>query len=126
GLPFTRVAAVLQHTVPGVPLVYTGDEVGLEYEPYEDPGVLKWNDRLRLRPLYQRLAQLREEHPALHSGSFELLPVNSPMQLSFFRKTDDKNWVLVILNFDNSANHSELQLPQSIVDQISGRPVRDL
>ena len=68
GVEVQRVAAVLLHTLPGIPIVYTGDEVGAEFEPYEDPPPIQWDDAQGLRPLYRRLAELRETLPRSPAG----------------------------------------------------------
>ena len=133
GADMTRVAAVLLHTVPGVPLVYTGDEVGAEYEPYDDPPPIAWDDRHGLRHLYRRLAVLREALPALHSGQcISLPPPDSPSVYAFIRAVDHRNWVLVMLNFGPPAQVTvDLPVPYAhwvaataLVDLLGGEPVR--
>ncbi|WP_207480231.1 alpha-amylase family glycosyl hydrolase [Arenibaculum pallidiluteum] len=68
----TRVAAALLMTLPGLPLVYTGDEVGAEYEPYKGPRPLNWVDRHGLRAHYRRLIALRASDPALRGPGLRL------------------------------------------------------
>ncbi len=131
GPEITRVAAILLHTVPGVPLVYTGDEVGAEYEPYEDVPPLAWDDPHGLKALYRRLAELREALPALHSGAFiSLPPRNNPAVYAFIRAAGPDDWVLVALNFGPAAQVA-LEPPApyagkiaatTVVDLLTGRP----
>ena len=132
GLPTTRAAAVLQHMVPGVPMLYTGDEVGAEFEPYEDPEPISWQDKHGLRELYRNLAELREKLPAIHSGSFISLPLQgSPAAFGFIRLLDEKNWALVLVNFGPAAT-VEAAIPPDLARRLSGtvqdglsrRPVR--
>ena len=126
GRTATRTAAALQHTVPGVPLVYTGDEVGAEYEPYEDPPPISWQDAHGLRELYRKLALLREKLPAIRSGGFiPLPPENNPSAYAFLRVVDRKNWALVIVNFGR-AGSVDLKIPESkVVDFEDGAVLRD-
>ncbi len=111
GLAKTRVAAVLQHTLPGVPIVYTGDEFGAEFDPYQDPEPLAWQDTVELRPFYRKLAELREEVPALHGREFyPAMPKNSGSAYAYFRTGDDGKTVLVVLNFGSAV---DLKVPVS-------------
>jgi cyclomaltodextrinase / maltogenic alpha-amylase / neopullulanase len=125
GPEVTRVAAVVQHTVPGVPLVYTGDEVGAEYEPYEDPPPISWEDKHGLRGLYRRLAELRETLPALHSGDFiPLPPLERSGAYAFLRVADRENWALILVNFD-LPERVTLNPPKDFAKLLSGTRVED-
>jgi len=73
GLATTRLAAVLLFTVPGIPLVYAGDEVGASFEPYNHPAPIRWTDPDYLLPLYSRLIKLRHDIPALTSPALRML-----------------------------------------------------
>ena len=68
-----RVAAGLQFTMPGVPMLFAGDEIGLEGVngedarrpfPWGDPD--RWDDDTLAA--YAGLARLRGEHEALRRG----------------------------------------------------------
>ncbi|MFT4083553.1 MAG: glycoside hydrolase family 13 protein [Nocardioides sp.] len=68
-----RVAAGLQFTLPGVPMVFAGDELGLEGVNGEDGRrPMPWARRAEwdtdTLAAYGRLARLRREHPALIEG----------------------------------------------------------
>jgi glycosidase len=69
----TRVAAALLMTLPGLPLVYTGDEVGAEYEPYDEGPPIAWTDRHGLEAHYRRLIALRRAEPALRGPAMRLV-----------------------------------------------------
>lgn len=72
GAQRTRVAATMLLTLPGLPLIYNGDEVGAEFLPYEERP-LSWDDRHGLLAYYTKLVRLRKEVPALHSPHMKLL-----------------------------------------------------
>ena len=72
-----RLATLIQMTLPGAPCIYYGDEVGLEGR--EDPDCRRaypWDpvkqDR-GLRDFVAGLIALRQAHPVLRRGRFELL-----------------------------------------------------
>jgi len=126
----TYAAFVLAFTFPGVPLVYYGDEVGLEGG--EDPDCrrsMPW-DRARwdLRTLerVRRLASLRKELRALREGSF--IPLAAPGAIAFARATDDPHeTVLVVVNPRDSRLHVKVFVPRTelfdampLLDRLSG------
>ncbi|MGA9520307.1 MAG: alpha-amylase family glycosyl hydrolase [Myxococcaceae bacterium] len=137
GVDTTRVAAILLLTLPGIPVIYSGDEVGAEYEPYKDPAPIKWVDRHGLQALYKKLTHLRGTKEALQGGRFERIPVKgNPSAYVFARdattagKSDD--FAFVALNF-GGATTLELspsrQLQQKLVgsgelvDALTGRSI---
>jgi alpha-glucosidase len=77
-----RVAAGLQFTLPGVPMVFAGDEIGLEGVNGEDARrTMPWDrpeewDRTTLAT-YAALAQLRRAHPALRRGGLRWAHVDT-------------------------------------------------
>jgi len=104
GVGVLKVAAVLQHTVPGIPLVYNGDEVGAEFSPYDDPPPIKWSDPHSLKKLYRRLAELRETEEPLRMGeSVDIDVQRNPRAIAYLRKSSANEWLLVVLNFGQAA-----------------------
>ncbi|ACG74213.1 alpha amylase catalytic region [Anaeromyxobacter sp. K] len=126
GLAMTRVAAVLLHALPGIAVVYTGDEVGAEFQPYEEGPPVSWVDVHGLRPLYRRLAALREDLPALRRGAYRRVAVpGHPAAFAFLRDAGPAGRALVVLNFGGPAR-LRLQGPAGPLpdwDAISERPV---
>jgi glycosidase len=59
GIGRTRVAAAMLLTLPGIPCLYTGEEVGAAYEPYKNAHPIAWDDVDGLRGWYKRLIALR-------------------------------------------------------------------
>lgn len=121
----TRVATVLLHTLPGLALVYAGDEVGAEYEPYEDPEALTWDDPRGLRALHRRLAWLRDEVPAIRDGA--LVPITTPASpaVHAFAREAGADRAVVIANFGAAAT-VRLDVRDAAAfkwDALAGRPV---
>lgn len=120
GLSQTRVAAALLLTLPGLPLIYNGDEVGAEFEPYDEQPIT-WRDRHELTAYYTRLVQLRRGFPALNSPNLELLSTDrDDTVLAYIRRPErdarrpvpgcqDERSALVLLNF--SSQPIDLRLP---------------
>ena len=128
GPELTRVAAVLQFTVPGIPAMFAGDEVGASYEPYSNLTPISWRDRFGLRPLYKRLIDLRHEVPALTSSRMDILSTSSSSVLAFVRPAVDTGGpVLVALNF-GSKGRVEIEGAPALEELLvrSGGETRDL
>jgi glycosidase len=133
GPELTRVAACLLFTLPGVPLVYTGDEVGAEFLPYGPAHApIRWTDRHGLRPLYKRLIALRHRVPALRSRSLALVSTDADDRvLAYVRSAKQpgggESVALVMLDFGAAAD-TRLALPRGLpagawVDLASGERV---
>jgi cyclomaltodextrinase / maltogenic alpha-amylase / neopullulanase len=130
GLARTRLAATMLLTLPGLPLLYTGDEVGAEFQPYDEGPVLNLADPHGLREHYARLAALRREHPALQSERIEILETSHPERVLGYlrpgeRREDD---IIVLLNYDPAPVRVALPAGAfggtgSLLDLLSGAPI---
>jgi cyclomaltodextrinase len=131
GVDLTRVATALLLTLPGVPCVYLGDEVGAEFEPYRDAGPLRWEDRHGLRPFHRDLIRLRRSLPALRAPGWRpIRPDDLPRVYGYVRHlADGAEPVLVLLNFSPDATEARLPLPPefgpsgTLTDQLTGDAV---
>jgi glycosidase len=132
GPELTRVAAALEFTVPGVPLLFGGDEIGANYVPYSNLTKIPWKDRFGLRPWYDELIRMRDELPALRSHDMRVLSTDESGVLAFVRPAvPGGDPVLVVLNFSKGARATIARDPEldrvlargPFVDAISGEPV---
>ena len=95
-----KVAAVLLLTLSGIPCIYTGQEYGIEFEPYRNSQPLLWLDPHGLRTYYQKLITIRHATPALYSPRWLPLELRSSRQVyGYLRGGVDTTPVLVLLNF---------------------------
>jgi len=99
---FLEPMTVLYFTLPGIPLIYSGQEAG-NYRrlSFFDKDSIEWKED-KISALLSKLAALRKEHPALWSGNpgFGYFPVTTTRQdhvLAFGRRKDDQH-LLVLLN----------------------------
>ncbi len=98
-----HLAAVLQFTLPGVPMVFAGDELGLEGVDGEDSRrTMPWDDPAALdtptRDLYAALAAVRRAHRALRRGSLRWARVEAD-SVAYLREHPDGS-VLVCVSRD--------------------------
>jgi cyclomaltodextrinase len=104
GLPATRMAAALMFTLPGIPSIFNGQEIGSLRHPHETDQIfaadrpIRELDECELYPHYQALIRLRLEHPSLHGPRFEMARVHTrdPV-VAFLRGVSDKA-VLCLFN----------------------------
>ncbi len=97
-----EVMAVLSYTVPGMGLIYSGQEAGLDKRlRFFEKDTINW-DNLIFADLYTTLNNLKKENPALwngnHGGTMTRLGDGSNQFIySFIREKDDRK-VIAILN----------------------------
>lgn len=95
-----RLAAVMMTTLPGVPLLYTGTEVGSS-EPrdiYEKIPVKFWEDVHGMRAHWSGLLALRAQHKPLQIGSIRFLDVEPSSSVLAYERAAHGKRVLMVLN----------------------------
>jgi glycosidase len=97
-------------TMPGVPGLYIGDEIGAAFEPYREGPPIAWADPHDLRPFHARLLELRRQHAALRSRDIRMLDLGLSDQLLAYVRPGAKpsESVLVLLNYGPAAIHVPL------------------
>ena len=104
--------AVLTYTLPGMPLIYSGQEAGnnkrLEFFE-KDP--IEWKDHT-LFELYKQLNILRKNNPALwsgvKSGNYKVIPNNNPESVFTFLREKGSNEIFSIFNLSDQSIEIEL------------------
>jgi alpha-glucosidase len=94
-----HVAAVLQFTLPGVPMVFAGDELGMDGVDGEDSRrTMPWDDPAafgtRTSTVYAALARLRTEHVALRRGGLRWVHAGAD-EVAFLREHPDETLLVV-------------------------------
>jgi len=108
--------AVLSYTFPGMPLIYSGQEAGLDKRLlFFEKDTIDWSN-VKKEAFYTTLNHLKTAHPALWNGTAggELIALSDkkdPAVVAFVRqKGNDK--VLVILNLSGDNQDFELNANQ--------------
>jgi len=107
-----KATAVLAFTFPGVPLMYTGEEVGNEKKLslFEKVNI-DWSKGKDFKKFYETLNLLRLEHPALRHGTYTSISNSVNPHMYSCIRTIGKDTVLVIINFGSGAAAANLQFP---------------
>lgn len=127
-----RAAAYFQMTCTGVPIIYYGDELGMEGEG--DPDCrrpMRWNDADGNATLafYQRLTEMRKSSDALLHGSFMSWDAKDNGLYAFLRTTDSQS-ALTIINTSAAKQKGTFALPEALCgkktvkDAFSGKDIK--
>lgn len=126
GVGCYRAALAMLLTLPGIPCLFTGDEVGAEFEPYTTPGPIDWTDREGLRDDIRRLITLRRQTPSLHSRSWEPLAVSPADALfAYLRGDRETGQAVVVINFSPDEQLATIGLPAEFIATSEARNLLD-
>ena len=112
-----KTFAVLSATMEGMPLIYNGQEVGMDKRlEFFDKDPIEWKES-DFRPFYTQLMHLKQDHPALRNGTrgepMERISTSDTTSVYAFSRGEAGEKVVVFLNFSGEqvsfeAEHSTL------------------
>lgn len=107
-----KLAAVLVNTLPGVPMVYTGDEAANDrrlklFEKVE----ADWSKGRDVTDVYKRLFHLRKENKALSRGEMIRLDTKAASNVYAFARVAEDDVVIVVLNFGSEPQFTSVHVP---------------
>jgi len=104
GSPAIEAYATFLFTLPGIPLIYAGQEIGETQQPsLFEKSVLNWAESdTSLYALYQSLIYLRRKNPCFNKGDFVQLPTASLSgSVGAFMRFHPQSVAIVITNLKN-------------------------
>ncbi len=119
-----KAFAVLTYTLPGMPLIYTGQETGMNraFEFFKKDKAPEWTPRNEYFTFYQTLNGLKHSRKELAAGtagaSLQMLDAGSADVLSFVRGAADGSRTFVAVNLGASA--APLALADSVKTSLAG------
>ena len=101
GISMMKIASLIQFTLPGVPSIYYGDEIGMQgmKDPFNRACMLWDKPNEELLKWYKRLGQIRHSSKAFIDGDFEKLYCDGGV-IAYSRNSEGDN-VLVAINNSN-------------------------
>lgn len=119
-----KAYAVLAFTIQGMPLVYSGQEAGLNKRlAFFEKDSIDWSD-LKYQNFYKQLTLFKENNPALYSGEYGgkpvFLDVKNPMVIAYQRERDG-NQVQVIINLSSETQEIDGAALAAFEDEFSGQ-----
>ncbi len=114
-----KAFAVLSFTAPGMPLIYSGQETGLDKRlRFFDKDTIEWKQDHEMMKFYTQLLRLKRINPALwngeHGGNMARIKTGNPNVYAFVRKKDVEgrtNHVMVVLNL--SKEKQSINMPSA-------------
>lgn len=103
GVSMMKIASIIQYTLPGVPSLYYGDEIGMQgmKDPFNRACMDWYEPNTELHRWYKRLGEIRRGCKAFERGSF--VPVYCSYKTVAYLRSGDNNEVLVAVNLDENA-----------------------
>ncbi len=133
GLPRTKMVAALLFSLPGIPMLYNGQEVGIQGHPYASQPIFQAEqsiqslDQKNLFPYYRQLIRMRQQHPALQDTILQVLTVSPEETMMAFQRGKAPDNLLVLVNLDSMSTTCQLNLKTlSLPDSVQQYTFRDL
>ncbi|HEY9722680.1 MAG TPA: alpha-amylase family glycosyl hydrolase [Oscillatoriaceae cyanobacterium] len=103
-----KEAAFFQFVYPGAPVIYYGDELGMQgaMDP-DNRRCMAWNtvQGNQMLAYYKKLIAIRKAHPALRGPVFQTLMRHNDFRLFAFVRADQTEKVVVALNSGKNATY---------------------
>lgn len=124
-----KTFATFIFTAYGIPMLYTGQEVGLDKRlPFFSKDTINWSDPKNLQPFYKQLVTLHAQNHALWAGKYGGMPVQvndaRDKDVYAFVREKSGNKVIGIMNFSDKpqqANLTDETVAGSYRDVFSGQ-----
>lgn len=129
-----KQSAAITFVTPGIPLIYNGQEVGLQKQlAFFEKDAIDWNankDAATWTAFYAKFVKLRKANPALHSGlaggNLNFFD-NQPDKLLAFSRSKAKDNVVFLANTSARAIKTKLPISKTLagkyIDYATGKTV---
>ncbi len=110
-----KAMAVLTFTIPGMPLIYSGQEAGLSKRlAFFEKDLINWKNDQNLIPFYTKLIALKKNHPALwngaEGGSMQRIKTNADDKIFAFKRQKGEDVLIALFNFSAESQKINLKL----------------
>ena len=106
--------SVLCYTLPGMPLIYSGQEAGMNKRlRFFEKDTIDWKD-IKYQEFYTKMNKLKKQNIALWNGQFggdiKIIHSKTDSPVFAFERTKDNNRIIVILNLSDQSAEAKLEI----------------
>jgi len=106
--------SVLCYTLPGMPLIYSGQEAGLDHRlSFFDKDSIDWSNII-YEDFYKSMNQLKKDNIALWNGSYggdiNIIHCKKESSIFAFTRIKDENKIVVILNLSDNEAETDIEI----------------
>lgn len=124
GASQAQVTAVVAFTLPGVPMLYAGQEWGASERPsLFERNSLPWPEKDEATfTFYRSLLQLRRDYPALRTGRFVPLANTQADKILTYGRQTANEYIVIIANLSAQSVKAEIKLaePAAVLQPLWG------
>ncbi|MCF6240788.1 MAG: alpha-glucosidase C-terminal domain-containing protein [Bacteroidales bacterium] len=111
--------AVLTFTIPGMPLIYSGQEAGLNKRlAFFEKDLIDWEGGKDFKAFYARLIKLKKEHPALwngaEGGSMQRIATSADDKIFAFIRKKGNDELIAVFNFSPETQKVKLTTKEGV------------
>ncbi len=110
--------SVLCYTLPGMPLIYSGQEAGMDKRlRFFEKDTIDWSD-IKYQDFYTKLNKLKKENVALWNGEYggeiEILHSTKDSPIFAFKRFKNDNIIIVVLNLSAEKASAKIKIEDHI------------
>lgn len=134
GIQGTKMVAALLFSLPGIPMIYCGQEVGFESPVYSSKPIfstdssIQSSDKSGLFNYYAKLTHLRASFDALRSNKMHELSINPSSTMVAFTRESQQELFIIVLNLDSNSTNAMIDLRNypTLIDKIKNYELKDV
>ena len=132
GLARTKMAAALTFALPGIPLIYNGQEAGITTLPSKTHPTFKAGESIHsadkdsLFAFHQQLIAVRKAHTSLHSGTINKIKLSPAATMVAFHRGDEQEDIITIINMSIAPDNAIVDLRSVLIKKADTFTLADL
>lgn len=117
-----KLAFALQMTLPGMPMIYYGDEVGMQggKDPDCRRGML-WDENKQngeIFDYYKKWIKIHKKYSSLKNGEFKTIYVNDDANVYIFKRFNENEELYIAFNFSNNNISLDYLNDKKVIDEL--------